>query len=301
MEDGAVLPQVKGKIVMTTDSFVVSPIFFSGGDIGKLSICGTVNDLTAMAARPLYITTGFIIEEGFGIDKLENILKSMKQTADEAGVSIIAGDTKVVERGKADGIYINTTGIGVISVKTAVSVSKAGPGDAVIVTGALGEHEAAILKERQGLSFKAAIKSDCAPLYSMIATLISAGIKLKVMRDPTRGGLAAVLNEIAESSKVNIRINEEAIPENKTVRAACSLFGFEPVYMANEGKMAIICAKKDAAKAIMLLKKSKYGKKAAVIGSVTAKSKKPTVIMATTSGGERILLMPEGEQLPRIC
>src|ERR1035437_970444 len=302
MDDSALLTATKGRLVFTTDSFVVTPVFFSGGDIGRLAVCGTVNDLTAMGAKPLYITAALIIEEGFPVLDLEKILASMKRTAVEAGVVIAAGDTKVVERGKADKIFINTAGIGAVyGGKTKISSVNARPGDVVILTGNLGDHEIAILKERENLKMRTSISSDCAPLFRMIKPLLDAKIDLHVMRDPTRGGLAAVLNEISFASGVDIKIFQDAIPLNRAVKTACSMLGFDPLFLANEGKMVIFCGSKHAEKALKLLKKSPQGIFAAIIGSVTGKNKKPLVTMQTTSGGERIVLMPEGEQLPRIC
>jgi hydrogenase expression/formation protein HypE len=300
LEDAAVLPRVDGRLAMTTDSFVVSPVFFSGGDIGRLSVCGTVNDLAAMGAKPLYITCGFILEEGLTLKDLEKILGSMRDAAKEAGVIVVAGDTKVVERGKADRIFINTAGIGVISF-AGISVLNAKPGDAIIISGTLGDHAVSILKDREGIGFEAAIKSDCAPLNKMLSPLLKSGIRIHAMRDPTRGGLAAVLNEIASSSGVEMTIDEASVPVKPAVRSACALLGFEPIYLANEGKMAVICAQRDAKRAVSLLKKTRYGRDAAVIGRVGKKDKKGRVLLRTTAGGERIVFMPEGEQLPRIC
>ena len=254
-----------------------------------------------MAAKPLYITTAFIIEEGFLTADLERILVSIKKAADEAGVIVAAGDTKVVERGKADGIFINTSGLGVAPEKSRVSSSAARPGNAVIISGNIGDHEIAILQAREKMGIETGLKSDCAPLYSMIEPLIRRGTGIRVMRDATRGGLGAVLNEIAAASGVNIRLNQEDIPVDKGVKAVCGLLGFDPLFLANEGKMLIICEAKEAKRAVKLLKGSKYGKKAAVIGKVEAKSSKPLVTIDTEAGGERIVFMPEGGQLPRIC
>lgn len=300
LEDGALININSKTAVVTTDSFVVSPPFFSGGDIGKLSICGTVNDLVAMGAKPIYLTCGFILEEGLKLSDFEKILKSMSKTAKLAGVKIVAGDTKVVQKNKGDLIFINTTGFGEpIRQGLKISSSSAKPGNIVIITGNIGEHEIAILKDREGLSFEANIKSDCAPLNNMIEKLLTSGVKINTMRDPTRGGLAGILNEIAKDSGVDIVIEEEKLPISKTVRAACSIMGFEPWYLANEGKMVVIIEKKDERKALNALKKSKYGKKSKVIGQVKKGSGK--LILKTKIGGEKILLMPEGEQLPRIC
>jgi hydrogenase expression/formation protein HypE len=302
MEDGAVLPPVKGRIVMTTDSFVVSPVFFPGGDIGRLSICGTVNDLTAMGARPLYLTAGFILEEGLSITDLEKILASMQKAAKEAGVIIAGGDTKVVEKGKADRIFINTSGIGeMVRSGINISASNAVPGDAVVISGTLGDHEISIVKGREGLEFGAVISSDCAPLNRMLEPVIKAGVRINAMRDPTRGGLAAVLNEIAAASGIEISIDEDKIPVKKAVKSICSVLGFDPLYLANEGKMALLCAGKDSMRAVSILKKNKYGRDAAIIGNVSGKDRKGKVLLKTSAGGGRIVFMPEGEQLPRIC
>lgn len=302
MEDAGVIVSKEGKTAVTTDSFVVSPLFFSGGDIGRLSVCGTINDLAAMGAVPKCITTGFIIEEGLPVGSLKRILVSIRKACDEAGVFTAAGDTKVVEKGKADGIFINTSGIGEIKKGApALSCSNARPGDAVILSGTLGDHEIAILKERKGLSFKSAIKSDCAPLNKMILPLMKPSFAMHAMRDPTRGGLAAVLNEIAAASGVNIAIDESRIRLRAAVRAACGVFGFDPLYLANEGKMAIICAADRAAAAVKVLRRHRYGKNAAIIGRVAGNSGSPKVYLRTKNSGERIVFMPEGEQLPRIC
>lgn len=300
MEDSAVLPAIKGRLALTTDSFVVSPLFFSGGDIGKLAVCGTVNDLTAVGSKPLYLTCGLIIEEGFKISDLSRILSSIRRAAAEAGVIVAAGDTKVVERGKADGIFINTAGAGEV-ISKGISVSNAKPGDTVIITGTLGDHEIAILKERKGLGFKSAIKTDCAPLNNLLSPFLKPSYGIRVMRDATRGGLAAVLNEIAAASGVDIKIYNNKVPVSKTVKSACSLFGFDPLYLANEGKMAIICANKGSKKLVKAIRRHKYGKNAAIIGRVAGKSSSPKVYEETSAGGERIIFMPEGEMLPRIC
>ncbi|MBP7792407.1 MAG: hydrogenase expression/formation protein HypE [Candidatus Goldbacteria bacterium] len=300
LEDAARIKINSGTGVITTDSFVISPPFFSGGDIGKLSVCGTINDLSAMGAKPLYLTCGFILEEGLKISDFEKILKSMSKTAEQAGVKIVTGDTKVVQKNKGDLIFINTTGFGVpVRHGLKISASNAKPGDKVIITGNIGEHEIAVLKDREGLSFEADIKSDCAPLNGMIKKLLDADVTVHAMRDPTRGGLAGVLNEIASDSKVNILIEEEKLPVSKTVKAACSIMGFEPWYLANEGKMVIITEERDVIKALKILKNDKYGRKSEMIGEV--KKGNGRLILKTRIGGKKVLLMPEGEQLPRIC
>jgi len=300
LEDGAIIKTNSKKAVLTTDSFVIYPIFFSGGDIGKLSICGTVNDLSAMGAKPLYLTCGFILEEGFLLSDFKKILQSMKKTAKEADIKIVAGDTKVVPKSKGDGIYINTTGYGeLLDEKICISAYNAKPDDSVIITGNIGDHEIAILKEREGLKFDAKVKSDCAPLNQLVKELITAKIKIKAMRDPTRGGIAGVLNEIAQSSRVDILIDENSLPVNKVVLSACSIMGFEPLYLANEGKMIIILESDDAQRALKVIRKNKYGRNAKIIGKVI--KGKGLVKLKTKTGGVRILLQPQGEQLPRIC
>ncbi|MFP4466641.1 MAG: hydrogenase expression/formation protein HypE [Candidatus Goldiibacteriota bacterium] len=302
MNDSAVLKCRGGQLAFTTDSFVVTPLFFSGGDIGKLSVCGTVNDIAASGARPAYLTAAFIIEDGLPVSYFRKILVSMKKACDESGVKIAGGDTKVVERGKADGIYINTSGIGFIPQgKKPVVISGAKPGDAVIVSGNIGDHEIAVMKDRKLLSFESGLKSDCAPLGDMIKEVLDAGLNVNAMRDPTRGGLASVLNEMALSSKVDIRIDEKSVPVSRPVKAACSVFGFDVFGLANEGKMVFSAGKKDAGKILAILKKSKYGKKASVIGEVERKSTKPKVRITAAGGGDRLLFFPDGGQLPRIC
>jgi hydrogenase expression/formation protein HypE len=303
LDDSSYLPRQTGKPAVTTDSFVVKPLRFSGGDIGRLSVCGTVNDLTAVGARPICLTVGLIIEEGFSMETLDMILSSLRKTCDEAGVFVAAGDTKVVGRGQADGLYINTTGFGVEASKTPISSSGAEPGDVIILSGYLGDHEIAILKERSGGSFQADIRSDCAPLNRMILPLLSAGHGIHAMRDPTRGGLASALNEIAAASKVDIRIDSEDIPVRRPVRTACEMFGFDPLNLANEGKMVLFCDPRKSGRILSGLTKHRYGKHAAVIGTVTGRTRSgtPRVIEVTDTGGERIVLIPEGELLPRIC
>jgi hydrogenase expression/formation protein HypE len=302
MSDSTVLPAVNSRIALTTDSFVVDPVFFPGGDIGKLAVCGTVNDLAVSGADPLYLTTGFIIEEGFPLSDLEKILVSMSREAKIAGVSIVAGDTKVVEKGKCDKIFINTTGFGTVNprfekISTGELIE---PGDMILVNGSLGDHGMAIMASRGSLNFKATIESDCASLNSIIKLLLNECPGIKFMRDATRGGLASVLCEISEERDWGIELDEEAIPVNPGTRGLCEILGFDPVYVANEGKVVIVIDNDQASKALELMKNHDLGRSASIIGKVTD-SHAGRVLMNTEIGGKRILDMLAGEQLPRIC
>jgi len=292
LEDAAVF-EVNGKIAFTTDSFVVTPLFFNGGNIGKLAVCGTVNDLSMMGAIPKYLTAGFIIEEGAEIETIDQIAYSMKLAAKEANVKIVAGDTKVIEGN--GGIYINTSGIGVI-VKNGVSISNCRKGDVIILSGNLGEHHAAIMSNRMGIENK--IMSDCAPLTSIVKNLFDVNIKVHCMRDVTRGGLATVLNELASSSSCGVEIMEASLPISNEVRGFCDILGLDPLYMANEGKMIAVVPQNQAEEALAAIRKSKYGKNASIIGTVVEGS---GVNMITKMKGKRILDILYGEGLPRIC
>jgi len=300
LDDGAVVEPPPGAIAMTTDSYVVDPIFFPGGDIGRLSICGTVNDLVAQGARPLFLTVGFILEEGLPLRDLEGVLVSMEEASHESGVSIVAGDTKVVPRGKADRIFINTAGVGHVPDGRDVSGHNAQPGDRIIVSGSVGDHGIVILAQREGLAFGTGLVSDVAPLNHMVEEAWSAAAGIHVMRDPTRGGMAASLNEIAAQSSVGIRLDEKSIPVKEAVSAACELLGFDPLYIANEGKMLVIVDPSDSEAALERIRKNRYGKEARIIGEVVA-DHRGRVFMDTQIGGTRIIDMPLGEQLPRIC
>lgn len=292
LEDAAVL-SVKGKLAYTTDSFVVTPLFFPGGDIGKLAVCGTVNDLAMMGAVPKYLSAGFIIEEGASIDVLETIVSSMAKAAKEAKVRIVTGDTKVIE-GKG-GIYINTSGIGEI-IKSGISIRAGRPEDMIILSGNLGEHHSAILSSRMGI--ENTIKSDCAPLNHIVKALIKENIQLRTMRDVTRGGLATVLNEAAEHAKCSIEIWEECLPVSTEVQGFCDILGLDPLYMANEGKMMVIVPKKQAEKALAIIKRNRYGKQAAIIGELKQGS---GVTLKTRLAGSRVIDVLYGEGLPRNC
>ena len=299
-DDGARLSLPSGRVAFTTDSFVISPIFFKGGDIGKLSVCGTVNDLAASGAKPMYLSCGFIIEEGFPLDELERIAASMAATANECNVKIVAGDTKVVQKGACDKVFINTSGIGIIPDGVDVSGSNAKPGDKVIITGAIGEHGCSILLEREKLNIYSNIESDCAPLSGMVEKVFAVTRDIHVLRDPTRGGLATTLNEIASQSNVCIKLHENRIPVRDEVRGVCELLGMDPLYMANEGRMIVIAPEASVDAILEVLKKDKYGVNACVIGEVVEAPAK-RVTMKTVAGGSRIVDMLVGDQLPRIC
>ncbi|MCL0057518.1 hydrogenase expression/formation protein HypE [Dehalococcoidales bacterium] len=299
LDDSGVF-ELSGRLAFTTDSFVVSPIFFPGGDIGKLAVCGTVNDLAMSGAIPLYLSLSFIIEEGFLIDNLEKIVSSIYQAADEAGVKIVTGDTKVVNQGSADNLFINTSGLGIVPAGVDISGTNALPGDKIILSGTLGDHGIAILSQREGLKFQVPILSDCAPLNKMVAEILETSANIHCLRDPTRGGLATILNDLAEQSQVGIKIEEEKIPVNKAVLAVCELLGFDPLYIANEGKLVAVVASADADKVLARIRQNQYGAEAAIIGEVV--NEHPgQVVMKTRLGASRIIDMPVGELLPRIC
>lgn len=298
--DSSVLNLDYKKIAFTTDSYVVSPLFFPGGDIGSLAIHGTVNDLSMSGAKPLYISAGFIIEEGLPMETLWKAVQSMQDAAKIAGVEIVTGDTKVVDRGKGDGIFINTAGIGIIEHKLIINPSSVKPDDVVILSGDIGRHGIAIMAQREGLEFETTIESDSAPLNGIVQNLIKAGIKIHCMRDLTRGGLASALVEIAEASKHNIHIIESDIPVREDVRGACEMLGFDPMYVANEGRFIVILPEKDVNKALDIMKNSEHGSDSKIIGKVTSDNK-GLVTMKSFIGASRIVDMLSGEQLPRIC
>ena len=299
LDDSAVF-ELRGRIAFTTDSYTVNPLFFPGGDIGKLAICGTVNDLSMSGATPLYISLAFIIEEGFPIADLKEVVNSISKAAAEAEVAIVTGDTKVVNKGSADKIFINTAGIGVVPQEIDISAANAVPGDKIIVSGTIGDHGIAVLSQREGLKFQVPVQSDCAPLNKLVAEILEVSTSIHCLRDPTRGGLATTLNDFAEQSHVGIRIEEEKIPADKAVLAACELLGFDPLYIANEGKVAAVVASADADRVLAKMRQSKYGAKAAIIGEVV-EDHDGQVVMKTRLGASRIVDMPVGELLPRIC
>jgi hydrogenase expression/formation protein HypE len=299
LDDSAVVA-LNGRVAFTTDSYVVNPIFFPGGDIGKLAVCGTVNDLATTGATPLYLSLSFIIEEGLPFSTLETIVNSISQTADEAKVTIVTGDTKIVDRGCADKLFINTSGVGVIPERLDISGANARPGDRVILSGTVGDHGIAVMSQREGLKFKTPVPSDCAPLNQLVSDMLQASSNIHCMRDPTRGGLATTLNELAQQSHVGIIIEEEKIPVSPAVRGACELLGFDPLYVANEGKMVAIVPANDTDRIVQKMKQNKYGRDAAVIGEVVERHR-DIVVMKTRLGASRIVDMLVGELLPRIC
>ena len=290
-----------GRMVMTTDGYVVSPLFFPGGNIGSLAVHGTVNDIAMAGARPLYLSASFIIEEGFRFSDLKRIADSMGEAAREAGVAIITGDTKVVERGKADGVFISTAGVGVLPDGLDLSADKARPGDRVLLSGSLGDHGVAIMSKRQNLTFDTEIVSDSVALPGLVAAMVAAGGQgLRLMRDPTRGGLAATMNEIAQQSNLGFRLQEDAIPVKPAVAAACELLGLDPLHVANEGKLVAVVAPEQADTVLAAMKAHPLGRDAAQIGEAVADDHR-FVQMATSFGGGRIVDWLSGEQLPRIC
>jgi len=286
------------KIAFTTDSYVVKPLFFPGGDIGRLAVCGTVNDLAMKGAKPLYISAGFIIEEGFPLETLERVADSMAAAAKEAGISIVTGDTKVVDKGACDGLFINTSGVGTIPENVEISGSLAVPGDVVIISGSIGDHGAAVINARNNFGLSGNLLSDVAPLNGMVEAMLNAGL-IHVLRDPTRGGLATTLNEIARQSKVTVNIKEEKIPVKPEVKGACEMLGLDPLYVANEGKLIAVVPEEDAGKILESLRQDPLGKDAAIIGKI--ETGKPQVLLTTFLGSRRPLMMLEGEALPRIC
>jgi hydrogenase expression/formation protein HypE len=298
--DGAVLPPVTGRLVMATDSHVVSPLFFAGGDIGCLSVHGTINDVAVMGAKPLYLSASFILEEGYPLSDLKRIVESMAQAARAAGVPIVTGDTKVVEKGKGDGVFITTTGVGVVREGVHLSGDLARAGDKILLSGAIGDHGMAILSQREGLTFSAPIVSDTAALHGLIAAMLDSGVTLRVLRDPTRGGVATTLNEIAKQSAVGMLLDEAAIVVNQPVEAACEFLGLDPLYVANEGKLIAICAAEDATRLLAVMRTHPLAIQASIIGEVVADSH-GFVQMTTKLGGRRVVDWLAGEQLPRIC
>jgi hydrogenase expression/formation protein HypE len=299
-QDAAVLPAATGRLAFTTDSYVVRPLFFPGGDIGALAVNGTVNDLAMRGARPLYLTAGFILEEGLPIDMLLRIAASMAQAAALAGVQIVAGDTKVVERGRGDGVYINTAGVGVIEREPPPGPERVQAGDAILLSGDLGRHGVAVMAAREDLSLECPLASDCAPLTPLVQALLHAGIEVHCLRDLTRGGLATALVEIAQASHLHLQIDERLIPVTEEVRGACEILGLDPVYVANEGRMTAFVPAAQAKDALQALRALQLGSSACMIGRVLEDESK-LVTMISSIGSERIVDMLSGEQLPRIC
>jgi hydrogenase expression/formation protein HypE len=301
MEDAAVLPINGQRMAFTTDSYVVDPIFFPGGDIGKIAVCGTVNDLAVMGATPQFLSAGFIIEEGFSIGDLKQILESMKNVGDEARIRIVTGDTKVVPHGAADKVFINTSGVGLITEShVKLGGDRAAVGDVVILNGPIADHGVAVMASREGLELDVDIKSDAAPLNSMITSMLREVPELHVLRDPTRGGIATTLNEIAQHSRVGIKVYEKDIPITPKVQSVCEILGLDPLYLANEGKCIAICPANKSAQLIATMQKHEYGENACLIGEIVS-APSGRVFMQTKIGGQRILDMLTGEQFPRIC
>jgi hydrogenase expression/formation protein HypE len=298
--DQAAFDVPAGRMVMSTDGHVISPLFFPGGDIGSLSVHGTVNDVAMSGARPLYLAAGFILEEGFPLADLKRIVESMAAAANKAGVPVVTGDTKVVEKGKGDGVFITTTGVGVVPVGVNISGDLARPGDRILVSGSMGDHGVAIMSKRENLTFETTIESDSQALHDLIAEMVAVVPEIHCLRDPTRGGLAATLNELAQQSGVGMALREEDIPVKPEVHAACELLGLDPLYVANEGKLIAICAPEHAEQLLAVMKNHPKGVDAAIIGEVVEDSH-GFVQMETSFGGSRIVDWIAGEQLPRIC
>jgi hydrogenase expression/formation protein HypE len=300
LDDSAKITNRHGSIAFTTDSYVVNPLFFPGGDIGKLAVCGTVNDLSMIGAVPSYLSLSLIVEEGFSIERLKQIISSIHETAEQAGVSIVTGDTKVVEHGAADGLFVNTAGIGWVRKGLNLSSINAKPGDKILLSGPLGDHEVTILSQREGFGFQGELRSDCAPLNDLVGKMLDACPSIRCMRDPTRGGLATTLNEIALMSNIGMVIEEEKVPIRESVRGICELLGLDPLYLANEGKLIAICPPDEADRLSKVMKGHPQGRDGEIIGTVTEDNPK-RVVLRTLIGGHRILDMLTGGQYPRIC
>jgi len=300
LEDQATVEWPGGRLAFTTDAFVVRPIFFPGGDIGMLAVNGTVNDLAVGGATPLFLSAAFILEEGLPVSDLKRIVESMREACRAAGVALITGDTKVVDKGKGDQVFIATSGVGVVPKDLRLSIADARPGDAVLVSGTIGDHGMAILSRREGIEFETVLRSDTAPLTDLAQTLLQAVPQVRLMRDPTRGGLASTLHELAQASHVGVRIDETRIPVRGEVRAACEMLGFDPMYVANEGKLVAVVPAASAESALAALRSHPLGKDAARIGDVVAPSATP-VVLRSRIGSERVVPLLSGTQLPRIC
>jgi hydrogenase expression/formation protein HypE len=288
------------RIAFTTDSFVVRPLFFPGGDIGRLAVFGTVNDLAVGGALPRFLSAAFILEEGLALSDLNRIVSSMREACDEAGVTLVTGDTKVVDRGKGDQIFITTSGIGLVPEGRSLSIGAARPGDCIVISGTIGDHGMAIMSVREGLDFETILESDCAPLTDLIRVMLEACPNIRAMRDPTRGGLSSALNELATASRVGVRLNEAMIPVRAEVRAACEILGLDPLYVANEGKLMGVVSAEEVDRLLQVMRAHPLGQNAAIVGEVV--DQHPGVVtMTSVIGGERVVTMLAGEQLPRIC
>jgi hydrogenase expression/formation protein HypE len=305
LEDQATLPfaSTNGRaprLAITTDAFVVRPIFFPGGDIGKLAVCGTVNDLAVGGAQPLYLSAAFILEEGLAMEDLKRITSSMRAACDLAGIRVVTGDTKVVDRGKGDQVFITTTGVGLVPEGRALSIRGARPGDRILVSGSIGDHGIAIMSAREGIEFETVLESDCAPLHDLVRVMLETAPGIRCMRDPTRGGVSSVLNELADASRVGVELTEAALPVRREVKGACEMLGLDPLYVANEGKLIAVAPPGDADRLLAVMRAHPLGQNAAIIGAVVA-DHPGMVVMHSLVGGERVVTMLAGEQLPRIC
>jgi hydrogenase expression/formation protein HypE len=300
LDDQAILTVNGSRLAFTTDSFVVKPLFFPGGDIGSLAVHGTVNDLAMGGAKPLFLSAAFILEEGLSFETLEKVVDSFRKAAFDAGVNVVTGDTKVVEKGSCDGMFINTSGIGILESGLRLSADQARPGDRILLSGSIAEHGIAILAQREGLAFESPIHSDTAPLHTLVAAMLETGSEIRCLRDPTRGGLSSTLNEIAARSRVGMMLEERAIPVREEVRGACEMLGLDPLYVANEGKLVAIVAPDAAHPLLEAMQCHPLGQNAQIIGTVTAEDR-GLVVMRTTLGTTRIVDMLAGDQLPRIC
>ena len=300
LNDQAFVQVDSARLAFTTDSFVVKPLFFPGGDIGSLAVNGTINDLAMGGAEPLYLSVAFILEEGLPLETLQRVVRSLSGAARDAGIAVVTGDTKVVEKGKGDGLFINTSGIGRVLPGINLSADQARPGDAIILSGSIGDHGITILSQREGLEFESPIVSDCAALHTLVAAMLEASPAIRCMRDPTRGGLSSALNEIAAQSRVGMELDESTIPVQEAVRGACELLGLDPLYVANEGKLVAIVEPEHAERILAAMHAHPLGKEARVIGRVT-EGNQSMVMMRTTLGTTRIVDMLSGDQLPRIC
>jgi hydrogenase expression/formation protein HypE len=300
LSDAAILPKAVGRLAFSTDSYVVRPPFFPGGSIGELAVNGTVNDLAMVGARPLYLSVGFIIEEGFSMDELSRVVQAMAAAAREVGIPIVAGDTKVVDRGHGDGCYINTAGVGEVDDHVVLTPSQVRAGDAILVSGTIADHGMAIMSVREGLEFDAVIASDTAPLHTLVQAMLASHADIHVLRDPTRGGLASSLNELAISAKVGMTIDETSVPIQPTTQSACELLGLDPMFVANEGKLLAIVSAADAESLLSVMRQHYLGRQAVIIGYVA--DAHPGIVVARTAiGGKRVIARMVGEQLPRIC
>lgn len=300
MDDAASLDVPRGRIALSTDTYVVQPVFFPGGDIGRLAVCGTVNDIATSGATPLFLTVGFVLEEGFPVADLRTIIQTMASSAEEAGVRIVTGDTKVVDRGHGDGVFINTAGVGVLAEGIDLSGSHCKPGDIVLLSGTLGDHGIAVISVREGISFSTDIVTDAAPLNRLTAAVLEAAPRTRCFRDPTRGGLSSTLNELATASGVSITVREDDVPVHDQVHGACEMLGYDVFQVANEGKMVAVVPADEATAALAAMKASPYGSDAAIVGEI-AQGPAGKVYVATSFGAKRIMDMLVGEQLPRIC